>query len=211
MAERKTNTSTKAKGGKSSAPAKKKTTTAAPKGKTASAAKKSSAAADAPNKKATATTTKATKATAANNKPKAKDHGSQDDSLYTKPDLRARLKDQIQAGEKGGRAGQWSARKSQLLAHEYEAQGGGYTGKKRGTQQKNLEKWTEEKWTTADDKKAIRGGETARYLPKKAWDKLSPAEKKATDTKKRTASKKGEQFVANTDPAKKARKKASSK
>ncbi len=136
------------------------------------------------------------------------DHGSQDDSLYTKPDLRARLKQTIQAATKGGRAGQWSARKSQLLAHEYEAQGGGYTQKEHAPKQKDLTHWTGEKWTTADGKKAVAGKETARYLPKEAWDKLSPAEKKATDVKKRAASKKGEQFVANTEPAKKARKKS---
>lgn len=143
--------------------------------------------------------------------PKTADHGSQDDSLYTNPDLRARLKQEIQAGNKGGRAGQWSARKSQLLIHEYEAQGGGYTQKGHAPQQKGLEKWTEEKWQTADGEKAVQGKETARYLPEKAWDQLSPAEKAATDAKKRTASKKGEQFVANTGPAKKARKQATKK
>lgn len=147
---------------------------------------------------------------AAKKKPAAKsaDHGSQDDSLYTDPDLRARLKHEIQAANKGGRAGQWSARKSQLLVHEYEAQGGGYTKKEHAPAQKNLEHWTEEKWKTADGEKAIKGDETARYLPAKAWDELSPAEKKATDQKKRAASREGEQFVANTEPAKKARKKA---
>lgn len=134
----------------------------------------------------------------------AGDHGSQDDSLYTKPDLRARLKESIQAGTKGGRAGQWSARKSQLLAHEYEAEGGGYTNKKPSAAQKNLKDWTEEKWQTADGEKAVQGKETARYLPKAAWDKLSPAEKKATEAKKRAASKKGQQTVANTEPAKEA-------
>ena len=151
-------------------------------------------------------TSKAPKAAA-----KHTDHGSQDDSLYTNPDLRARLKKEIQAGDKGGRAGQWSARKSQLLVHAYEEQGGGYANKEPAPQQKNLEHWTGEKWTTTDGKKAIAGKETARYLPKKAWDQLSPAEKKATDAKKRAASKKGEQFVANTPPAKRARRKATKK
>ena len=28
---------------------------------------------------------------------------------------------------KGGKAGQWSARKAQMLAREYKAKGGGYT------------------------------------------------------------------------------------
>lgn len=46
---------------------------------------------------------------------------------YTKPELRKRLFRKILAGTKGGNAGQWSARKAQLLAREYEAAGGGYT------------------------------------------------------------------------------------
>lgn len=45
---------------------------------------------------------------------------------YTKPTLRKRLFEQIKAGSKGGRPGQWSARKAQLLAVEYKKQGGGY-------------------------------------------------------------------------------------
>lgn len=46
--------------------------------------------------------------------------------VYTKPTLRKRLFDKIKRGTKGGSAGQWSARKSQLLAREYKAYGGGY-------------------------------------------------------------------------------------
>ena len=38
---------------------------------------------------------------------------------YTEPELRARLKEEIKAGDRGGRPGQWSARKSQLLTSEY--------------------------------------------------------------------------------------------
>jgi len=45
---------------------------------------------------------------------------------YTRPTLRKRLFERIKAGDKGGRAGQWSARKSQLLAREYKRAGGGY-------------------------------------------------------------------------------------
>jgi len=45
---------------------------------------------------------------------------------YTKPTLRKRLFNSIKAGTKGGKAGQWSARKAQLLAKEYKAKGGGY-------------------------------------------------------------------------------------
>ena len=45
---------------------------------------------------------------------------------YTKPTLRKRLFEKIKAGTKGGKAGQWSARKAQMLAREYKAAGGGY-------------------------------------------------------------------------------------
>ena len=45
---------------------------------------------------------------------------------YTKPTMRKRLFEKIKAGSKGGKAGQWSARKAQMLAKEYKAKGGGY-------------------------------------------------------------------------------------
>jgi|TARA_R100001591_G_scaffold101027_1_gene107660 hypothetical protein len=45
---------------------------------------------------------------------------------YTKPALRKRLFYAIKRGTKGGRAGQWSARKAQMLARRYKAAGGGY-------------------------------------------------------------------------------------
>jgi uncharacterized protein with WD repeat len=45
---------------------------------------------------------------------------------YTKPTMRKRLFQRILAGSKGGRAGQWSARKAQMLAKMYKAKGGGY-------------------------------------------------------------------------------------
>lgn len=49
---------------------------------------------------------------------------------YTKPTMRKRLFNQIKAGSKGGRPGQWSARKAQLLAKKYKSSGGGYKTKK---------------------------------------------------------------------------------
>ena len=45
---------------------------------------------------------------------------------YTKPAMRKRLFEKIKAGSKGGKPGQWSARKAQLLASEYKKKGGGY-------------------------------------------------------------------------------------
>lgn len=46
---------------------------------------------------------------------------------YTKPGLRSRLFSQIKGqATHGTGAGQWSARKAQLLAKKYKAAGGGY-------------------------------------------------------------------------------------
>ena len=45
---------------------------------------------------------------------------------YTKPTMRKNLFNKIKSGTKGGKAGQWSARKAQMLAKQYKAKGGGY-------------------------------------------------------------------------------------
>ena len=46
---------------------------------------------------------------------------------YTKPELRKRIVSQVKAAATHGTgAGQWSARKAQLLAKRYKARGGGY-------------------------------------------------------------------------------------
>lgn len=126
---------------------------------------------------------------------------------YTKPALRKRILSQVKAGSQGGKPGQWSARKAQLVAQKYEAAGGGYTGSKTKAQS-NLTKWTKEKWRTSDGKPAERKGGTTRYLPDAAWNKLSAAEKAATNRKKIAGSKQGKQFVPNTPAAKTAGKKA---
>ena len=126
---------------------------------------------------------------------------------YTEPELRARLKEEIKAGDRGGRPGQWSARKSQLLTTEYEKAGGGYVHEGRRTaSQQHLEEWTKQDWRTADGGPDARAGDgTARYLPDAAWELLSPEEQQATDRRKRAAD---TQHVANTETAKQARKAA---
>mgnify|MGYP007082162617 CR=1 FL=1 len=45
---------------------------------------------------------------------------------YTKPTMRKALVAKVKAGSKGGDPGEWSARKSQLVAKKYKAAGGGY-------------------------------------------------------------------------------------
>jgi hypothetical protein len=48
---------------------------------------------------------------------------------YTKPELRKRIVSQVKAAATHGTgAGQWSARKAQLVAKKYKAAGGGYRG-----------------------------------------------------------------------------------
>jgi len=56
-------------------------------------------------------------------KPKSKVNEA---GTYTKPSMRKALFNKIKSGSKGGNAGQWSARKAQMLAKEYKAKGGGY-------------------------------------------------------------------------------------
>ena len=52
--------------------------------------------------------------------------------------------------------------------------------------------------------KAIQKGYTKRYLPESAWASLSKEEREETDQKKRSGSREGNQFVPNTERAKKA-------
>jgi len=58
-------------------------------------------------------------------KPKAKSKVNSAGN-YTKPTMRRNFFNQIKRGSKGGRPGQWSARKAQMLAKMYKAKGGGY-------------------------------------------------------------------------------------
>jgi UTP:GlnB (protein PII) uridylyltransferase len=85
---------------------------------------------------------------------------TQDNNKYTKPELRERIKNRVMEGSKGGKPGQWSARKAQLVAQEYKEAGGGYKGGK-GEKQKDLEKWGKEKWMTKDEYEKRNKAKTA--------------------------------------------------
>jgi hypothetical protein len=115
---------------------------------------------------------------------------------YTKPEARERIKNRIMAGSKGGKPGQWSARKAQLLTQAYEKAGGGYSGAKT-EKQKSLSKWTKEKWGTKSGKPSTQGSKATgeRYLPEKARKSLTAAEYAATTKAKREGTKAGKQFV----------------
>ena len=134
-------------------------------------------------------------------------HSTSSPDQYTKPELRERIKESVLAGDKGGKPGQWSARKAQLVASEYEREGGAYKHPRTDAQE-HLHAWTEEHWHTSDNQPAVRGSVTTRYLPDEAWQKLTPEQKRATEAKKVRGSRQGKQFVANTAPAAEARRSA---
>lgn len=111
---------------------------------------------------------------------------------YTHPDLRDRLKRALLAEDTAGtRAGQWSARKSQLLRHRYEAAGGGYIGPK-SKKQKDLAKWTKQDWRTKSGKKSSETGE--RYLPADTIAAMSAEAYARTTAKKRRDTAAGKQY-----------------
>lgn len=97
------------------------------------------------------------------------------------PALWNRIVSSVKSGTKGGDAGQWSARKSQLAVLKYKEAGGKYIGKK--SSDNSLSKWTKQEWGTKSGKTSKETGE--RYLPKKAIAALSPAEYAATTRAKR--------------------------
>ena len=107
----------------------------------------------------------------------------------TDPGLWDKVKEEVIEGDKGGKPGQWSARKAQLASSEYKKEGGGYEGSKRGNQ---LQGWTDEHWGTKSGGKSGDTGE--RYLPEKARAALTDEEYERTTAKKRADTRKGRQF-----------------
>jgi hypothetical protein len=110
----------------------------------------------------------------------------------TDPALWERVKDEVTAGPKGGKAGQWSARKAQMAVAEYQRRGGGYRGERDA--HNSLHEWTEQHWGTKSGEKSKDSGE--RYLPKKALEALSDEEYARTTAAKRADTLKGHQFSA---------------
>ncbi|MDP9096529.1 MAG: Rho termination factor N-terminal domain-containing protein [Pseudomonadota bacterium] len=115
----------------------------------------------------------------------------------TDPKLWEKVKDEVEAGDKGGKPGQWSARKAQLAVHDYKEEGGGYKGEK--TADNHLSQWTKEEWGTKSGEKSENTGE--RYLPKKACEKMDSAEYKETSDKKRADTAKGKQHSKQPEHA----------
>jgi hypothetical protein len=106
----------------------------------------------------------------------------------------------VKAGSKGGKAGQWSARKAQIAVAEYKKAGGGYKGKK--SKSNSLSKWTKQKWRTPSGKPSVQGEKATGevYAPSKTISKLkstASGKKKlaAATKKKRAATEKGKQHA----------------
>lgn len=109
----------------------------------------------------------------------------------TRPALWNEVVREVTAGSKGGRPGEWSARKAQLAVALYKAAGGGYVGAK--SPKNSLARWTRERWGTKSGRASLATGE--RYLPAAAIAALSDAEYAATTRAKRAGLRRGEQFT----------------
>ena len=100
----------------------------------------------------------------------------------TNPELWERCKDDAVK-----KMGKFSARAMQYAVKLYKERGGGYVGPK--SPDNSLAKWTREGW----DYVGKEGH--SRYLPKKARENLSPAEKAATSRAKNKGTAAGKQWV----------------
>ena len=76
--------------------------------------------------------------------------------------------------------------------------------------QQSLKNWSDQKWMTSGthantkkgSSKEVQSKGKKRYLPKAAWDALTPGEKAATNAAKAKGNKSGKQFVSQPKSAK---------
>ena len=108
------------------------------------------------------------------------------------PKLWETVKAEITASDKGGKPGQWSARKAQMASHEYQTRGGGYLGEK--DPHNHLAEWTDEEWGTKSGGESLETGE--RYLPKAAREAMTDDEYARTSEAKKKDLAEGKQFSA---------------
>lgn len=125
-------------------------------------------------------------------------------STYADPGLWQQAKEE--ALRRAG--GRHSARAMQTAGVLYRAAGGRYRGPPTAAQ-RSLAKWTYEGWTTATGERACRqtarGTRCDRYLPRAAWQDLTPAQALATRRAKLRAA---SQYVPNTPAARAAGRRA---
>lgn len=111
------------------------------------------------------------------------------------PALWEKVKAAVTASDRGGRRGEWSARKAQMAVQDYKRRGGGYEEPK--PHDTGLETWTREDWGTRSGKRSRDTGE--RYLPRKARESLTDGEYRRTSAKKRSDTEKGRQHSAQPE------------
>jgi hypothetical protein len=94
----------------------------------------------------------------------------------THPELWETVKAEVKESERGGKAGEWSARKAQLAVQEYKKRGGGSRGGK--SPDASVKQWPAEEWSTKTGQSSDAAGE--RYLPRQAHESLGDEEYRAT-------------------------------
>jgi len=98
------------------------------------------------------------------------------------------------ARAKAKMGGKHSARAMQLAVKYYKQMGGRYKGSKSSSNK--LSKWSKQDWgyvSKGDEKKPK--AKKGRYLPKSVRTSLTDAQKRATNRKKKEASKRGSQYA----------------
>lgn len=115
-------------------------------------------------------------------------------AIKTNPVLWKSVVQSVKKSNKGGKPGQWSARKAQLAVKIYKSRGGRYSSKK--SKSNSLHKWTKEKWRTKSGKSSIMGPNPTgeRYLPSKVIKQISSKEYNYSTKLKRLAIRKGKQY-----------------
>jgi hypothetical protein len=110
------------------------------------------------------------------------------------PQLWKKVVDRVKRGSRGGKPGQWSARKAQLAVLIYKNKGGSYSGSK--SRNNSLVRWTRQKWRTISGKPSVVGRNATgeRYLPSAVIKRLGPKKYASTTRLKRRSLRLGKQY-----------------
>lgn len=124
-------------------------------------------------------------------------------SLKTNHVLWKRIVKDIKMSNKGGKRGQWSARKAQLAVKIYKSKGGKYLSRK--SKNNSLVKWTKQRWRTKSGKNSIMGIKATgeRYLPESVIKKLTKGQYSHSTKLKRRAMRLNKQYSSQSKPVRK--------
>ncbi len=125
-------------------------------------------------------------------------------TIRTNPSLWKKIVSTVRKSSKGGKPGQWSARKAQLAVALYKKRGGKYKGRK--SRSNSLAKWTKQKWRTRSGKNSVVGKNATgeRYLPTAVVKKISKKDYDYSTKLKRKSLKRGKQYSRNPSKVRKA-------